>query len=71
VRDIARDMLKLSRAGLEIRKAQGCKGRTESSFLDVLDAIVETGRTPADDLLALYHGSWKGDISRVFRDFAY
>jgi glutamate--cysteine ligase len=51
--------------------AHGCKGKTESYFLDVLDAIVETGRTPADDLLALYHGSWKGDLTRVFRDFAY
>jgi glutamate--cysteine ligase len=71
VRDIARDVLKLSRTGLEARQACGCKGNTEASFLDVLDAIVDSGRTPADDLLALYHGRWQGDISRVFRDFAY
>jgi glutamate--cysteine ligase len=71
VRDIARDVLSLSRQGLDRRMAHGCKGKTESYFLDVLDATVETGRTPADDLLALYHGSWKGDLTRVFRDFAY
>jgi glutamate--cysteine ligase len=71
VRDIARDVLKLSRAGLDARRACGCKGNTEASFLDVLDATVQSGRTPADDLLALYHGRWQGDISRVFRDFAY
>jgi glutamate--cysteine ligase len=71
VRDIARDVLHLSRAGLRARHRKGCKGRDESRFLDVLDEIVEHNRTPADDLLALYHGRWKGDIDRVFREFAY
>lgn len=71
VRDIARDVLALSRGGLEARARTGCKGRTEAGFLDVLDEIVASGRTPAQDLLALYEGAWKGDISRVFRDFAY
>ncbi len=71
VRDISRDVLKLSRSGLENRASIGCKGRTEAGFLDVLDEIVESGRTPADELLSLYNSTWKGDISRVFRDFAY
>jgi glutamate--cysteine ligase len=69
--DIAREVLRLSRQGLEARALTGCKGRTEAGFLDVLDEIVESGRTPAEELLALYHGAWKGDISRVFRDFAF
>jgi glutamate--cysteine ligase len=71
VRDTAREVLKLSRAGLDSRARTGCKGRTEAGFLDVLDDIVASGRTPAEELLALYHGAWKGDITRVFRDFAY
>jgi glutamate--cysteine ligase len=71
VRDVAREVLGYSRAGLSRRGRKGCKGRDESSFLEVLEEIVEAGRTPADDLLALYHGPWKGDIDRVFRDFAY
>jgi glutamate--cysteine ligase len=71
VQDIAKDVLKLSRAGLEGRGAQGCKGKTEASFLDVLDETVSTGKTAAENLLSLYHGSWNGDITRVFRDFAY
>ena len=71
VQDIARDMLKLSRAGLEHRKQQGCKGKTEASFLDVLDETVATGKTAAENLLDLYHGAWNGNIERVFRDFAY
>ena len=71
VQDVARDVLQLSRAGLDARNQQSRKGRTESSFLDVLDETVSTGKTAADQLLELYHGAWKGDISRVFRDFAY
>jgi glutamate--cysteine ligase len=71
VQDVAKDMLKLSRAGLERRNEQGCKGKTEASFLDVLDETAATGKTAAENLLDLYHGAWNGNIERVFRDFAY
>ncbi|MCA0433354.1 MAG: glutamate--cysteine ligase [Proteobacteria bacterium] len=71
VRDVAGDVLKLARAGLEARDRHGCKGKTETQFLEVLDETVSSGKTAADQLLELYNGTWKGDISRVFRDFAY
>jgi glutamate--cysteine ligase len=65
IREIAREALTLSRASLD------GQGVTDSSFLNVLDDIVESGRTPADELLTLYHGPWQGDITRVFRECAY
>ena len=71
VQDLAKDMLKLCRAGLETRNQQGCKGKTEASFLDVLDETAATGKTAAENLLDLYRGAWNGNIERVFRDFAY
>ena len=71
VQDISRDVLAISRAGLESREMKGCKGNTESSFLDTLDETVESGKTSADKLLELYNTSWNRDITRVFRDFAY
>jgi glutamate--cysteine ligase len=71
VRDIARDCLAIGREGLRCRQNTGRSGRTEGQFLDVLDGIVETGVTGADQLLELYHGPWNGDINRVFRDFAF
>jgi glutamate--cysteine ligase len=71
VQDIAREVLTLSRKGLAARNRQGCKGKTEAAFLDTLDETVATGKTAAENLLALYHGSWNGDVKRVFRDFAY
>ena len=71
VRDVARDVLKLARGGLERRGLLGCKGKSEAAFLDILDETVASGRTAAENLLALYHGPWGGKIERVFRDFAY
>jgi glutamate--cysteine ligase len=37
----------------------------------VLNETVASNKTAADQLLELYHGNWKGDVTRVFRDFAY
>ncbi len=71
VQDIARDVLRRSRSGLEARGCHGCKGKTEAAFLDVLDETVATGKTAAKNLLGLYNTSWNRDITRVFRDYAY
>ncbi len=71
VRDLAGEVLKIARAGLNARGFESRKGKPEAAFLDVLDESVTTGKTAADQLLELYNGAWNGDISRVFRDFAY
>lgn len=71
VQDIAKDVLKIARRGLEARGKQGCKGKTEAAFLDPLDEIAQSGKTAAENLLALYNGDWHQDVTRVFRDFAY
>ena len=71
VQEVAKEMLALSRAGLDRRGRLGCKGRTEAQFLDVLDEIAESGRTRAEDLLGHYDSDWNGDVTRVFRDFAF
>ena len=71
VQDIAKDVLKIARQGLEARNLHGCKGKTEAAFLDPLDEIAQSGKTAAEHLLALYNGDWHQDVTRVFRDFAY
>jgi len=71
VRDVARDVLAIARDGLDARHRQGYHGRSEAHFLETLDEIVASGHTNAEDLLALYNGDWHGDITRVFRDFAF
>ncbi len=57
--------------GSRWRHRCGAHGRSEAHFLEALDEIVASGSTNAEDLLALYHGDWHGDITRVFRDFAF
>lgn len=71
VLDLARDMLRISRDGLQARHNQGPSSRDESVFLDMAEAIVESGRTPAELLLDKFHHEWRGDISRVFAGNAY
>ncbi len=71
VRDMSREILAVSRAGLVARANTGCKGNTEADFLDTLDETVASGNTAAQTLIELYNGSWNRDITRVFRDFAY
>jgi glutamate--cysteine ligase len=71
VRDAARDVLAISRAGLRARARLNAQGQDEGVFLDPLDRIVETGQTEADRLLALYHGAWGGRIDPVFEECAY
>ncbi len=71
VREIAHEILTIARESLKRRNRVGCKGQDESRFLDVLDEIVDSGRTHAEELLALYKGRWNRDVRHVFRDFAY
>lgn len=66
--DIARQAVDIARAGLKARKRLNWEGADESVFLRALDYTLETGKTPAERLLDLYHSEWGGDISRVFTD---
>ncbi|RWR26424.1 glutamate--cysteine ligase [Sinirhodobacter populi] len=70
MRDLAREVLAISRAGLAAR-GHVAEGQDETRFLDVLDESVATGRTPADELLAKYHGEWQGDLSRIYPEYRY
>ncbi|RWR30950.1 glutamate--cysteine ligase [Sinirhodobacter populi] len=70
MRDLAREVLAISHAGLAAR-GHVAEGQDETRFLDVLDESVATGRTPADELLAKYHGEWQGDLSRIYPEYRY
>ena len=69
--DIAREMLAIAESGLIKRNRRDADGRDETRFLDPLQDIIATGRTPADELLACYHGPWRGRIDGVFTDYAF
>jgi glutamate--cysteine ligase len=70
-RDLAGQLLELAESGLARRGNTDRRSRDETHFLAPLLKIIETGRTPAEDLLELYSGRWQADAQQVFREFAY
>jgi glutamate--cysteine ligase len=66
--DVARDALALSRAGLQRRAHLDEAGRDETHHLTYAEEIVASGRTQAERLLELYHGSWGGSVLPAFRE---
>ena len=71
LRDWSRDVLRIARDGLTRRRKLDRMGGDESHFLNALDRIADSGRTPAQEKLELYHGRWKGSVDPVFGEFAY
>lgn len=68
VQDVARDVLALSREGLKRRACLDEAGRDETRHLAYAEEIVASGLTPAERLLALYHGAWGGSVAPAFRE---
>ena len=71
VQSIALDVLDIAQAGLKRRQCLSGGLIDETGYLAELFQIAETGITPAQRLLDLYHGAWAGDLSRLFSDEAY
>ncbi len=66
LQDVAKDMVAISREGLRRRNRLNGGLLDETVFLNPLAEIAESGITPAERLLELYNGPWRGDVSRVF-----
>ncbi len=71
VGDIALDVLDLAHEGLKRRAALDGAGMDETSFLNPLRQIAESGRTPAEKLLDDVTRRWGGKVDPVFREYAY
>ncbi|KMK68727.1 glutamate--cysteine ligase [Puniceibacterium sp. IMCC21224] len=71
--DLAREVVALSDEGLKARARTGAGGLVpnETHFLNALKESLETGKTPADELLDHYHGDWNGDLNRIYGEYSY
>ncbi|SHH05763.1 glutamate--cysteine ligase [Cognatiyoonia sediminum] len=71
--DLAREVVRISELGLKNRAMPGAGGLVpdETHFLNALKESIETGMTPADELLSKYHGEWGGDLSRIYSEYSY
>jgi glutamate--cysteine ligase len=71
LQDVAKDVVAIARAGLKRRARFNGEVLDEQVFLNTLEEIADSGMTPADRLLELYHGPWQGDVRPVFDHLAY
>ena len=71
--DLARDVVAIAEGGLRARARPGAGGLIpdETHFLNALSESIESGVTPADELIAHYKGDWAGDVTRVFAEYSY
>lgn len=69
--DVAKDVIEISKYGLISRAIQNETGSDESYFLQPLEETVASGKTPAEELLAHYHGEWGGSVDPLFEKYAY
>jgi glutamate--cysteine ligase len=69
--DVARDFIAIAAEGLKRRARLDAAGADERAYLAPLQEIADTGVTPAERLLELYHGPWAGDAGKAFEATAY
>ena len=71
IKAVAADMVAIAKEGLKRRARTSACGKDETGYLSELEEIADSGVTPAERLLDLYHGPWKGDVNHAFEDCAY
>jgi len=71
--DLAREAVAIADAGLKSRARPGAGGLVpdETHFLNALKESVETGKTPADEMIEHCNGAWQGDLTRIYADYSY
>jgi glutamate--cysteine ligase len=71
LREVARDVLSISRTGLRNRKRLNRDGYDETTFIAPLEEVVARGTTSAQEMINAYHTRWGGSIEPVFMEYAY
>jgi len=71
VQEVAQDVVALAQQGLKNRACRDANGNDESHFLDDLAAIAASGVTPAEQLLAAWHGRWGQSLEQLFYENCY
>jgi glutamate--cysteine ligase len=71
VQHIAQDLLAIAKEGLRRRARASDVQQDETPYLGCLEEIADSGVTPAERLLELYHGPWRGEVRNAFDAMAY
>ena len=69
---VAREALAIADRGLQRRHVMdGSFGQDERQFLTALHRIVDSGETPAEEKLRLFHESWNQSVDPIYTRYAY
>lgn len=71
VGELARQAIRISRAGLRNRRRINALSQDETIYLAPIESMVALGKTVADELLERYHGPWRGRVDHIFEEFAF
>ena len=71
VKDIAKEVLKISGSGLKLRAELNHNGDDEQIFLKCLNDMTDKNQTRAEEMLEKYHGEWNGDITKLYKEYAF
>jgi glutamate--cysteine ligase len=71
VLQLAKTTIALAGHGLARRRRLDARGQDERRFLRPIEEYVGRGITPAEELLAKFHGPWDGSVEPVFKEYAY
>ncbi len=69
LREIAQEILALTRGGLARRAVRDEKGRDETVFLEPLEAVA-SGKSQAEDLIRLFKTQWSASVDPAFTECA-
>jgi glutamate--cysteine ligase len=68
---IASEVVRIAASGLGNRNRCDGKGRDESIYLEFVEEVIRDRRTPADELLARFNGPWRGNVDKIFEEYAF
>ncbi|MGH7160510.1 MAG: glutamate--cysteine ligase, partial [Acetobacteraceae bacterium] len=68
LRDLAREVIAISKDGLARRSRRNEAGEDEQGYLSPVEAIAEGAPTEAERWLGRFHGAWKGDVRPIFSE---
>lgn len=70
---LAKDLVDISRSGLKNRARSGNGGLVpdECHFLNSIEEVIETGKSPACDLINKYENEWSKDLKNIYKEYSY
>lgn len=71
VLDVARELVAISKAGLDAMISRGEADASETGFLDPLHAVIERGTSPGEETLVRWRGEWNGSMDRLIESAKY